>query len=102
MGVCLPTNEQRERDASTEIKIDNMQATKLRSCTSVLSANDIQNQVDEIFAKYDKDHDDNLDIDEMKWFLMEHDKLMDSVEVERKFEEIDLNANGYISRSELY
>ena len=102
MGVCMPTNEQRERDASTEMKIDSMQVTKLRSCTSVLSANDIQNQVDEIFAKYDKDHDDNLDIDEMKWFLMEHDKLMDSVEVERKFEEIDLNANGYISRSELY
>ena len=68
----------------------------------MISANDIQNRVDEIFAKYDKDHNDNLDIDEIKWFLMEHDKLMDQVEVERKFEEIDLNGNGYVCRSELY
>ena len=38
----------------------------------------------------------------MKWFLMEHDKLMDHVEIERKFDEIDLNHNKFISKSELY
>ena len=43
MGACVPTNEQTSRDAASEIKIEIATLTKLKSSTSAISANDIQN-----------------------------------------------------------
>ena len=64
--------------------------------------NMLEEKVNRIFYLYDKDLNDNLDLDEARPFLQQlgHD-YYDLHSVQLLFDEIDKNGNGVISKEEL-
>ena len=91
--------EQRKKAKNVKIELD---PEKLAN--DPLSKVSLEKEVDEAFKNYDADGDGQLNVEEARKYLEDwikkHAKEGEEVE-EIKFEDLDLDGNGYIDREEL-